>query len=287
MDATATPCASGCHRAGGHSPDCGDTAKDCSCACHARSVYRLACDVHTTGDGCGPHDPDPECKGCDPWPATHGVLCDRCWRRLTTAVVLAPDAVIHLRASVAPGSAPDVAGGAIGHPKRKFAPPAPGNLSAIDAADLIHSLLASAVDTVCDALGYVGPLVRAPAWRTTASHGQPAGLRANATGVESAPYAAWLWAHLGEAAEHPWVVDFVSDRDMADGCVSFASAVHRAVHQFPMEDKASPLPEVFCPQCERRALVKTPPPAPGMPAMISCLTDGCPFTAVDTLEPAR
>ena len=283
-DAPAVPCASSCVHIGQHSPDCGDAAKDCSCSCHARSVYRLACDVDTTGDGgCGPHEPAQDCRGCDPWPATHGVLCDRCWRRLSSAVILAPDTVIHLRSLVAPGSAPDKAGG---KPTKAAESPAPLNLVAIDAADLIHSLLVASVDVVADELGYAGPRVRAGAWRTAGSGGQVAGLRASATGVESSPYAQWLWIHLGEAVEQPWVVDFVSDRDMADGCVSLATAVHRAAAQFPMEDHAQIVPGVCCPDCERRTLVKTPPSAFGMPSLVSCLAEDCDYTAVDVMEAA-
>ena len=289
---TPRPCASGCVQSG--HDGCGPTA-DCPCACHnGPSAFRPPCDM--TG-GCGPHAPDPDCRGCRPRPAVRGVLCDRCDSRLTSALDVAADTVVHLRACLDPGAGlvRGADAGSIARPKRKFAPPAPVNLTAIDHADLIYALLVAAVEMAADALGLVGLGQDAQSWRAGtnayaeagARVGQVAGLRPGSDGRTAWGYAHWLTVHLDMIVAHEWAADLVSDRDLPRDCVSLATAVHRAAGGFPTVEKPVLITSTWlqrdarCPRCELRSLHRTPPDQPGAPVLVTCISPSCGWTGTD------
>ena len=256
----------GCVVKGRHLPSCGGDGT-CDCCCHASSgPFRPPCDTRGAGDGCGPHDPAKDCTGCLPSPATHGLLDGRHWDRISTAVVLAGDLVVHLRANLTPGLQ-DQSAGSVSRPKKRFSPPAPGDLGAIDSADAIHARLVAAVDLAAPVLGMVGP-APSPAWRT--GDGWVAGLRPGSVGVESMPLAHWLWVHLEVIAGYPWVAGLVSEAGQPDGYVSLATAVHRAARAWPMtEPRARRLPSK-CQRCGDRGVTSYTPRARAMPAVLTC-----------------
>ena len=82
------PCATGCTFRGRHTTACGGGS--CDCACHRGSAaFRPPCD---TPGGCGPHLPDPDCRGCEPRPSIpKGHVCVTCWDQATDACLDLPD----------------------------------------------------------------------------------------------------------------------------------------------------------------------------------------------------
>ena len=284
---------------GRHTVSCGGDGV-CSCCCHTGGAWRPPCDTvgEHGGEGCGPHEPSPQCTGCLPAPpprATHGLLCGGSYNRLASALTIAPDLVMHLRANLLIGGGvggPDMSTGPIAHVKKKFSPPAPGDLGALDYADTIFSLLVAAVDLAAEELGMVGPY-SAPAWRAGTSGygvggergGNVAGLRPGSAGLEAAPYAQWLTVHLDEIVAEPWVVDFVSDADMAPGLVCLATAVHRASRAYEMVERPSyvnpALARVRCPTCGLKSLQRIPPSAPGAPVLMKCVGSSCNWVGTD------
>ena len=280
------PCASGCTLPG--HDGCGAAAAACECACERPGPFRQPCDIP---GGCGPHEPDPECRGCRPRPAARGVLCERCDTRLTTALTLAPALVVRIRASLLPGV---VQGREEKHTKASAAS-APINLTAVDHADRIYVLLRAAVGlAVAELPGMVGPIEQ-PAWRTfDPENGMwtVAGLPDGSTGREAAPYARWLLTHLEAITAHEWAADLVSDEGLPLGSVSLATAVHRAAGAFPLVERPSfvnpALEPARCPGCELRSLHRTPPEAVGAPVLVTCINPSCAWTGTDEdlTEPA-
>lgn len=265
----------------GHT-DCGAPAAGCGCACHRGSGQ--PCD---TLGGCGVHPPDPECRGCRPRPAATGWLCARCWARLTSALDVAPGLVVYLCDLARSGGRAQ--GGERGeetHTKAE-APPAPGNLDAMDAASEVYALLVAEAGHAADQLGMTGPAA-APSWRAgTSAYGVPgarvggnvAGLRAGATGREAGPYVVWLQAALPAAVEHQWVAQLVSDRGLPDGLASLATTIHRAAARYPITEAPSQVPLTRCPECTWRMLRRTPPAVPGAPTIVACAN--CSWTGTD------
>ena len=266
-------CAAGCVQPG--HDGCGPDAQECPCACHnGPGAFRPPCDQ---AGGCGPHNPDPGCHGCRPRPATHGVLCDRCDNRLTSAICLAADLVIHLRASIPPGSPPDRAGG---KPTKAAEPPPPLNLAAADHADRIYVLLRAATGLAVSELpGMVGPPDQ-PAWRTwDPDNGMwtDNGLTPGSTGVEAAAYTTWLWAQLPAITAREWVTDLLIDDDDDTPCL--ATAIHRANHAYPMSPPRAPRSRQRCPYCRAQGIVVYTPTGPGLPPVLSCANCAATLTA--------
>ncbi len=264
-----TGCAAGCLIPGRHSPDCGGDGT-CDCCCHTAGAFRPPCDTQGArgGDGCGPHEADPDCRGCLPRPATRGVLCEGSWQRGRTAVAYTSDLVMHLCRLVKPGApAP-----ATGSKATKAAEsPLPLNAWALDSANAIYTLLVEAVEAGSDILGLVGPGTF-PAWRID---GHVAGLPAGSTGVEAVPYATWLWDQWEHLAEHAWIGTLLDDTVLPDDLVTYATAVHRRAHLLiPPETRRAP---VACHMCGARGIVAYTPTGAGLPPVLSCASCGQTF----------
>lgn len=260
-----TACVCGCRIRGQHLPSCGDPT-DCPCSCHTGGLDRY-CDLP---GGCHTeHRAAENCTGCRPVPAAPGrALCERHISRLTAALVLAPALTIHLRSIVEPGGSPEETGEQ--HLKSSAAP-APLNLAAVDAADLIYAQLASWVETTCGDLGLTGPTIPR-GWRADSPGRQITGMRAATTGDETTALAGFLHAHLDQITTRDWSADMCRTYPHPLP-PSLLHAIERAAKAFPIEDEPKYLNGQRCKNCGRATLRFTPPADAQLPSLIKCT--GC------------
>jgi hypothetical protein len=207
-------------------------------------------------------------------------LCLHCRTRLVRAINVARDLIVHLRVLVDPMSTRTVKAGRddIAHPKKPEAP-APLNLVAIDAADLIFADLVTWTQTACDVLEMSGPEMPR-VWRTAASHGDAVGLVAHSTGEEVGPVINWLRTHLDLIVQHDLSAEMITGQE------SIASIIERALCAFPMEDKPEYLPKVRCLSCDRQTVRLLPPETKGGASVLHCTGCGA-MIREDQYDPDR
>ncbi|BDZ40806.1 hypothetical protein GCM10025865_01050 [Paraoerskovia sediminicola] len=206
----AAPCASGCTRRDDHLPTC-----------------------------------EGECKGCQPRPAEHGILCQWCYQRLAEAVTHTEQLAAHLyetaRLLVISGTAYSEDTPTAGEPSERLI-----LHPAWLAADELESDVASWVLLVLEE--HDPPLLGPVASKQT--------------------NVAWLENRLEWCSRQEWAPDM--RREL---CSTIATLTAR----WPTEDSVQPPRslDVPCPLCEQVSLVYAPPSFAGQPFAVGCQNPDC------------
>ena len=202
------------------------------------------------------------CAGCRGRPVELGLLCSRHlgWLRRDLAAV--PSLVWHVRLSRMPGSPRDdvpVSGGAV-------APPAPLDVSAVDAVDEVAALLVVAAQSMAEQLGRRQPRGVGLLWRSgVVTQGLPAWMTARE--------AARVMAELIEF----WRVslqEFVQREDIVDVAVELHAMVGRIRARWPEEERPRLLPGTPCRECGLADLWWVPPQDERWPVTVECRSCG-------------
>jgi hypothetical protein len=194
----------------------------------------------------GQHRPDcnGDCRGCLPRPAEHGTLCTTCTDRLTEAVTITPELLLHLHA--------------IGQPHAS---------SKALTDDLIHRgdpaestvLPASWLDE-----DELDRLTRS--WCLLVLDEHPVqGMRGPGKGDSAA---GWLLPHLSWCVSREWA------GEMRRELVSYVGVLER---KWPGPDAVEPPRpvDVPCPRCDLMSLVYTPPRWKGQAFRVECTDVDC------------
>ena len=126
---------------GQHLSTCGDDGA-CDCCCHRGGAFVGRCDMQGEhgGDGCGPHQPTEDCRGCLPWQAIPGLhVCAGCETRIAAILDGLATLWVDLAEHAASGSIVSGGGGGTeaeacpdcdnGHPCDRMHRPTPSPLS--------------------------------------------------------------------------------------------------------------------------------------------------------------
>lgn len=213
----------------------------------------------------GQHRPEcdaVECEGCVSRPAEWGRLCMKHWSWLNRDLASCAELVLQVRTVVVPGPVGDdsrVSGG-------KQTPPAPADVSAIDAADEVFALLVGAGSAMAEALHRPAPPAPAGVWRSGAVvHGLPACLSPEAASAVVDRVVAWWRSHLEELAGQVDIVDVGPE---------LHELVGRVRRRWPEAERARHLPGTPCRECDLLDMWWTPPPQVGWPVTVECHSCG-------------
>ena len=201
-------------------------------------------------------------RGCvkpdgNPYPATHGNYCGRCYGRIDMALSIAGDLTLHLLANALTSQ-----GGTDERIQASKDAPVPFNQAAFDDANELHSLLTYWIEVWA---GHLDQRVRVSGWRRESGTivGLPAGITAEAGAQLVTVGATWVRGRLDEIL----ATDHTDDIDALDHAIR---DVWRMNARWPRVEKPS-YSQVPCPhdECKRKIAVY-PPALPGDDRLIVC-----------------
>lgn len=191
-----------------------------------------------------------ECRGCLPQPATHGVLCESCFERFEAALGLAVDLVTHMR-SIERAAVPE-------GPR---SPTKPGSQMIIPTSWLEADRTWSELHELavwCDPLEFL---------QVDRRDTRPGGFGSRDS-IEHVRGRVELAVDLAVHAD-------ITNAHTGRLIVRFYRAVQRALHMFPIEEYARPLPYARCRNCGHLTLERRAPLEYLDPITVLCINPDC------------
>ncbi|HLS02410.1 MAG TPA: hypothetical protein VK054_10605 [Beutenbergiaceae bacterium] len=224
------------------------SSQNCAAGCTSRNRHNPECQAQEVG-----------CTGCRPRPAEYGLLCRRCHFQLSENLIDAPGLIKHLRAQIFPSNQTTTDTPFITGTKT---PPAPADLSAIDAADELHATLISWALLVQEEhpAGLRGPTMTGTQW---ASADRPIGAH---TRADITPVTQWLLTHLQWIEKQDWAGEIATD---------LQNHRNTALARWPLETRPRPVTVIPCPACDRLSLIYQPPTTWRAQAIVQCARTEC------------